>query len=310
MIGLLRVATITPRRARRGPHTRGLVNRLRGREAPASGARRPENLTLRDRLEIADLITEYAWLVDHGHWQEVPALFTETAVLTVSRQTISGREAIATWAAERAARATSRTQQQITNVRVRPAGPGCATATATLVVHVALTGRRSTHAELVAELQDELVMTAEGWRITTSRIWSTDSSTSPTRRAISASCRPAGSSPRPNFATSPSSITTTTRRSSPSILELAGAWASPASFAHPDPDAAELALTVIDDWRGRGVGTRLASQLASRAREEVISIFTALVLADNEAMLALANELGEVRVLRHEAGAVEIAIEL
>jgi RimJ/RimL family protein N-acetyltransferase len=77
-----------------------------------------------------------------------------------------------------------------------------------------------------------------------------------------------------------------------------------------DADAAELAVTVVDDWQGRRVGTRLASELASRAREEGISVFTALVLADNGAMLALAKALGEVRGVRHEDGAVEIAIEL
>jgi RimJ/RimL family protein N-acetyltransferase len=77
-----------------------------------------------------------------------------------------------------------------------------------------------------------------------------------------------------------------------------------------DPHAAELAVAVVDEWQGRGVGTRLASELARRAHEEGITVFTALVLADNRGMLALARSLGEVRVLDRAQGAVEIAIEL
>ena len=50
------------------------------------------------------------------------------------------------------------------------------------------------------------------------------------------------------------------------------------------PDAAELAATVIDDWQGRGVGTLLTEAISMRAREEGITTFTALMLADNQEM--------------------------
>jgi len=77
-----------------------------------------------------------------------------------------------------------------------------------------------------------------------------------------------------------------------------------------DPHSAEIAIAVVDDLQRRGVGTRLASALADRAREEGINVFTGLVLADNELMLNLAGELGQVRVLHRERGTVEIAVEL
>src|SRR5215831_2430990 len=54
-----------------------------------------------------------------------------------------------------------------------------------------------------------------------------------------------------------------------------------------DPHAAEIAVTVVDDWQGRGLGTELLIRLSARARSEGICRFTALVADDNMAMAAL-----------------------
>jgi GNAT superfamily N-acetyltransferase len=64
------------------------------------------------------------------------------------------------------------------------------------------------------------------------------------------------------------------------------------------PWAAEAAVTVVDAWQGRGVGTALLGRLARRAREEGITEFTATLLSDNRAMLAVFRHLGVVRVVR------------
>ena len=77
-----------------------------------------------------------------------------------------------------------------------------------------------------------------------------------------------------------------------------------------DPHTAELAVAVVDDWHRRGVGTRLTSALAQRAREEGITVFTALLLTDNELVRNLVNEIGDVSILNREHGTVEVAIEL
>jgi RimJ/RimL family protein N-acetyltransferase len=76
-----------------------------------------------------------------------------------------------------------------------------------------------------------------------------------------------------------------------------------------DPTLAELAVAVVDDWQGRGVGSLLTAELAERAREEGIACFTALALAENEAMLGLLGELGEVRAGPTQLGTVELAVD-
>lgn len=77
-----------------------------------------------------------------------------------------------------------------------------------------------------------------------------------------------------------------------------------------DPTVAELAVAVVDDWQGRGVGSLLTAELANRARQEGIRCFTALALAENDAMLNLLRELGEVRTGPTRLGTVELAVDL
>jgi RimJ/RimL family protein N-acetyltransferase len=76
-----------------------------------------------------------------------------------------------------------------------------------------------------------------------------------------------------------------------------------------DPQAAEIAITVIDDWQGRGLGTELLTRLSGRARSEGIHRFTALVAADNRAMAGLLRNLSASLVARGP-GTVEYEITL
>jgi len=78
-----------------------------------------------------------------------------------------------------------------------------------------------------------------------------------------------------------------------------------------DPEAAEVAVTVVDEWQRRGLGTELLDRLADRARQEGIRHFTALVGADNDAVVGLLEDgaLG-VQVIKRESSAVEYTIEL
>ncbi len=60
-----------------------------------------------------------------------------------------------------------------------------------------------------------------------------------------------------------------------------------------EPDQAEVAVTVIDSWQRRGLGTALLHNLAQRAAQEDIREFTADILAENRPMLTLARRLGQ-----------------
>jgi GNAT superfamily N-acetyltransferase len=77
-----------------------------------------------------------------------------------------------------------------------------------------------------------------------------------------------------------------------------------------DAEVAEMAVAVADDWQGHGVGSRLTAALARRARQEGISSFTALALAQNDAMVNLLEELGEVHTGQARLGTVELTVAL
>jgi GNAT superfamily N-acetyltransferase len=54
-----------------------------------------------------------------------------------------------------------------------------------------------------------------------------------------------------------------------------------------DPEAAEVAVAVVDDWHRRGVARALLAELSARAQDEGLRRFVALVQADNRDALAL-----------------------
>jgi RimJ/RimL family protein N-acetyltransferase len=63
-----------------------------------------------------------------------------------------------------------------------------------------------------------------------------------------------------------------------------------------DPAAAEVAVTVVDEWQGRGLGSKLLALLSDRARDEGISRFTAMIAVDNAVSGRLISSAGGVLV--------------
>ncbi len=77
-----------------------------------------------------------------------------------------------------------------------------------------------------------------------------------------------------------------------------------------DGTTAEAAVTIVDEWQGRGVGTALCSLLAERAREEGIGRFTALLLASNDQIRDVLAALGPAKVTSSDAGTVEVEVAI
>jgi RimJ/RimL family protein N-acetyltransferase len=76
------------------------------------------------------------------------------------------------------------------------------------------------------------------------------------------------------------------------------------------PAAAEVAFEVVDGWQGRGVGTRLARELAELARAAGIERFTALVAAGNAPSLRLLRGIGTIVSADVRDGEYELVVRL
>lgn len=76
-----------------------------------------------------------------------------------------------------------------------------------------------------------------------------------------------------------------------------------------DPQCAEVALSVIYSWQGRGLGTALMRCLSRRARRAGISRLRFLVLAENRRMRELLRDLGTSAPDRLDQGTLEFSLE-
>jgi nucleotide-binding universal stress UspA family protein/RimJ/RimL family protein N-acetyltransferase len=82
-----------------------------------------------------------------------------------------------------------------------------------------------------------------------------------------------------------------------------------ARYVRTGPDVAEPAITVADDWQGRGLGGELIGALARRAHEEGVRRFEAPVLATNREAIALLGKLGRTDQ-RNDGREVHLSITL
>ncbi len=74
--------------------------------------------------------------------------------------------------------------------------------------------------------------------------------------------------------------------------------------------AAEVAVTVVDELHGRGLGRLLLEAIAALAREGGVQTIVASVLAENAPMNALMRRLGRVAALRNERGVLVYEVPL
>ena len=76
-----------------------------------------------------------------------------------------------------------------------------------------------------------------------------------------------------------------------------------------DPYAADVAVTIVDDWQGRGLGSELLARLSDRARQEGIRRFTADVAAENVAVAGLLSK-AHASLVGRDSGTLEYEIAL
>jgi RimJ/RimL family protein N-acetyltransferase len=75
-----------------------------------------------------------------------------------------------------------------------------------------------------------------------------------------------------------------------------------------DPSRAELAITVVDEWQRRGVGTALLHEIARHAARAGITTFCATAFADNRGARALVAKLGAPRFGPVRSGVVSFEV--
>jgi len=75
---------------------------------------------------------------------------------------------------------------------------------------------------------------------------------------------------------------------------------------------AEVAIVISDAWRGKGLGKALLSRLATRAREEGVTHFLAVILSDNTGATDLFENFApkKTHVSTGDPGQVEVRIDL
>jgi GNAT superfamily N-acetyltransferase len=78
-----------------------------------------------------------------------------------------------------------------------------------------------------------------------------------------------------------------------------------------EPQVAEVAVTVVDEWQRRGLGTLLLEHLTDQARAQGITHFSALISSENTGVLELLRHAGgEIVPVASGAGVVEYRTEL
>jgi len=100
------------------------------------------------------------------------------------------------------------------------------------------------------------------------------------------------------------------------VLPAGGGKPQPVAIARciretADPEQAEVAFVVADEWQRRGVGSLLVRCLAEQARNAGILRWKAFILAENEGALRLLSHVGPQRSRHMEGrGVVEVIHDL
>lgn len=76
-----------------------------------------------------------------------------------------------------------------------------------------------------------------------------------------------------------------------------------------DPEAADVAVTVKDDWQGRGVASALLNELIAERPDGIRKLLT-YVTASNTASLRMLQRLGDMQTLPAGPNILEVRVDL
>lgn len=95
------------------------------------------------------------------------------------------------------------------------------------------------------------------------------------------------------------------------VAELSGKIIAVGRYeGQPSSDEAEVAFVVADEHQGRGIGSVLLEHLAAAASERGIKRFTAIVLAENTAMIRVFRDAGYEITRQFEQGEVTLEFDV
>jgi GNAT superfamily N-acetyltransferase len=77
-----------------------------------------------------------------------------------------------------------------------------------------------------------------------------------------------------------------------------------------DPTRAIAAVTVVDAWQGRGLGTELLKRLSARARAEGIEHFEAHMIVGDDQARRMFESVGRVETSARSAGTLDVTVSL
>jgi SnoaL-like domain len=127
-------------------------------------------LTDADLLELARLVTELAWRIDHRRSDTAADLFTGDGEMVLGPAAMHGRHEIEAWGRQRAA-VDYTTRHVCTNLRFEACGDDAATGTTVVTVYRHTgDGPGDTRALTVGEYTDQFVRTSAGWLFRSRRI--------------------------------------------------------------------------------------------------------------------------------------------
>lgn len=88
-----------------------------------------------DHVQLARLVTEVSWGIDHGQADTVHDLFSDDGRMTLGQTVLRGRSELLAWGRERAA-VTYRTRHVCTNIRFVAVGEDRAEGTTVITQYV------------------------------------------------------------------------------------------------------------------------------------------------------------------------------